>query len=289
MEKDKIFFGESGLTSTSANHIANMAKEHVRLLEEELNSVEFVNIEVGLIGSSEVSSIQEGVDNNFLFSIEENLNKIAKAKSLIAWLREAIKARERLLREVDNTDYTQVCNEIPEKPLIEIPMTEDKYLSTLNVKERNRYYFLETMCSTIGKYIHPDGRFAEKRKELNTALKHRHKVSGSGRDSIIYSYSSSISVMDVEEKFFALQAKHREYQAELNSIKYKMEKAITDDTIQKRAVYEEALRKYNAEMSEITAKLVKWKGEESQRISSLKIVIPNDLQDIYQEISALGK
>lgn len=229
------------------------------------------------------------MDNNFLSSIEENLNKIAKAKSLIAWLREAIKARERLLKEVDHTDYTQVCNEIPEKPLIEIPMTEDKYLSTLNVKERNRYYFLETMCSTIGKYIHPDGRFAEKRKELNTALKHRHKVSGSGRDAIIYSYSSSISVMDVEEKFFALQAKHREYQAELNSIKYKMEKAITDDTIQKRAVYKEALRKYNAEMSEITAKLVKWKGEESQRISSLKIVIPNDLQDIYQEISALGK
>ena len=27
MEKDLVFFGEQGLTSTSANHIANLAKE----------------------------------------------------------------------------------------------------------------------------------------------------------------------------------------------------------------------------------------------------------------------
>ena len=30
MKADYIYFGDSGLTSTSANHVANMAKESVR-------------------------------------------------------------------------------------------------------------------------------------------------------------------------------------------------------------------------------------------------------------------
>ena len=32
MQKDKIYFGENGLTSTSANHIANLAKEYYQTL-----------------------------------------------------------------------------------------------------------------------------------------------------------------------------------------------------------------------------------------------------------------
>ena len=37
MEKDLVFFGEQGLTSTSANHIANLAKEYVAGLEESID------------------------------------------------------------------------------------------------------------------------------------------------------------------------------------------------------------------------------------------------------------
>ena len=33
MEKDLIFFGESGLTSTSAGHVANLAKEYIALID----------------------------------------------------------------------------------------------------------------------------------------------------------------------------------------------------------------------------------------------------------------
>ena len=38
MQKDKIYFGENGLTSTSANHIANLAKEYYQTLRNFLTN-----------------------------------------------------------------------------------------------------------------------------------------------------------------------------------------------------------------------------------------------------------
>ena len=51
MEQDLTFFAENGLTSTSANHIANLAKEYVKAQEQELESVEFYNTYLTIIGS----------------------------------------------------------------------------------------------------------------------------------------------------------------------------------------------------------------------------------------------
>ena len=39
MEKDKIFFGEAGLTSTSANYTANLSKELYKALETKLHKM----------------------------------------------------------------------------------------------------------------------------------------------------------------------------------------------------------------------------------------------------------
>lgn len=49
MQKDLVFFkkeGEEGvaLTSTSANHIANMAKEYIQGMETQLDNVSFLNV-----------------------------------------------------------------------------------------------------------------------------------------------------------------------------------------------------------------------------------------------------
>ena len=65
MQKDLVFFkkeGEEGvaLTSTSANHIANLAKEYIQGVETQLNNVCFFNAEVSLVGSTGASIIQTG-------------------------------------------------------------------------------------------------------------------------------------------------------------------------------------------------------------------------------------
>lgn len=53
MKKDMIFFSKEGkgLTSTSANHIANLAKEMVREIESSLSSLTLYSTSVALIGT----------------------------------------------------------------------------------------------------------------------------------------------------------------------------------------------------------------------------------------------
>ena len=94
MKKDMIFFSKegNGLTSTSANHIANLAKEMVREIETTLANLTLYSTSVALIGSDSVNILSEGDNADALRDVRSDLHTIAKANSLIAWLREAIKA-----------------------------------------------------------------------------------------------------------------------------------------------------------------------------------------------------
>ena len=88
MQKDLVFFkkeGEEGvaLTSTSANHIANMAKEYIQGMETQLNNVSFLNVEVGLISANAHNVIQEGTSREVLSSIPSMLESIAQALSVL--------------------------------------------------------------------------------------------------------------------------------------------------------------------------------------------------------------
>ena len=293
MQKDLIFFGENGLTSTSANYTANVAKEFVQSLESEIDGINLNSEYATLISDNTRHCITDGVNREELFSVVDKLDVIACAKSLIAWLREAIKAKERLVGEVKNTDVEEYCEmrgmEFPERPERPDYLTEDEYVSTLSVKERNRYYALETFCSTVGKYIHPDGKLSVKRKAFNKALSNPTTIKGDGRDAIIYKSEPKISKDDLEELFFGLQKKHREAQAELNSIKFKMETALTADRETKMAEFNAKYSDWSSSVKVLENELEKWKVSEVDRVSKLKIVIPNDLKGVYEKVSNLGK
>lgn len=105
--ENKVFFGERGLTSTSANHVANLAKEFISSNENYLNSISFINCKVGLIGSDKDQTYSLGVQN--LNDIEVILADIAKCKALIAWLREAIKAKNALISDINNLNISSYC------------------------------------------------------------------------------------------------------------------------------------------------------------------------------------
>jgi hypothetical protein len=49
MKQDNIYFGEAGMTSASANHVANMAKESIREIQNDLDAVTFYNATVCLL------------------------------------------------------------------------------------------------------------------------------------------------------------------------------------------------------------------------------------------------
>ena len=116
MEKDKIFFSpeNQGLTTTSANHIANLCKEAYMALEKELDEIQFVNSSVKLISSDSRNVLSEGITE--VDSLQPKLLRIAQLKSLIAWLREAIKAKERLISEAKNLTFADLDIETPITP-----------------------------------------------------------------------------------------------------------------------------------------------------------------------------
>lgn len=299
MVNDMIFFkkeGEEGvaLTSTSANHIANLAKEYIQGVETQLNNICFFNAEVALVGSvGGASTIQTGVLPEVLGNLQSMLGEVAQAKSLIAWLREGIKAKENLTKGLQTISLEDWCRENgivePEAPNYGHVLTEAEYYASLPIKERNRYYQLEAEAAVFGKYIHPDGYLSDARKELKDILQHPHKVDGKGRDTLIYTYTPIVDVAEVDNVFFELQKKHREIQAQLNAMKYSCEQAINESTNKVNTEYMTASQKYQAGLKDVLGAFKTWKDEKSQEYSKLKIVVPNSLLGIYNTINSLGK
>nr|UVN09378.1 MAG: hypothetical protein [Bacteriophage sp.] len=299
MQKDLVFFkkgGEEGvaLTSTSANHIANLAKEYIQGVETQLNNICFFNAEVALVGSvGGASTIQTGGTSEVLNDLQSLLEGVAQAKSLIAWLREGIKAKEDLMKGLQTISLEDWCKENgmvkPETPDHGHVLTEVEYYASLPVKERNRYYQLETEAAVFGKYIHPDGHLSNARKELKDKLQHPHRVDGRGRDALIYTYTPTVDVAEVDNVFFELQKKHREVQAQLNAMKYNCEQSVNESTNKVNTEYMAASQKYQAELKDILGAFKTWKDEKSQEYSKLKIIIPHLLLGIYNTINSLGK
>lgn len=156
MKKDMIFFATDGkgLTSTSANHIANLAKEMIRNIETSLDDIVLYTTNVALIGNKNVNILNCGASEADVNLIADKLHQTASAKSLIAWLREAIKAKERLLDEANNLTLEEYAMsqsiELEKQPEIATILTEDEYFAAKPVDERCHYYELETLAATLG-------------------------------------------------------------------------------------------------------------------------------------------
>lgn len=300
MEKDKIFFAsfasnanDIALTTTSANHIANMAKECYKATESKLDDVEFYTTEISLLIGGNTRTLKKGVEDFFLAGVRDNLLKIAQLKSLIAWLREGIKAKDRLIAEARNLTRREVAEKLgitlPNVPEKYTRLSEDDVIATWNIAQRNRYYYLDTLCSTFGGYIHPGEAFAEAKERLSKALNEAVKSSGTGRETVLYSYIPTVSEDDVEETFFALQNEYRGYQAELNSLKHQIEVALQEDDREKSQKELLEAQAYRDENSLVEAQIADYKREALKVAQSLKIVIPNSLKSIYETISKIGK
>lgn len=292
MESNSVFFSDNGLTSTSANHVANLAKEYVQNIEKDLSNTSFINTSVTLIDSNNNVTTSIGKDAKFLEFVETKLNKISEAKSLIAWLREALKAKENLQAELNRislADWVKMeKNEtLPEYPERDNYMTQDDYYASLNIKDRNSYYMLETQAAVYGKYIHPSGAFSKAREELSDKLNRPHEVKEDGRDTIIYNYNPSVEQSKVEDLFFKLQKDYRQVQAQLNGMKHECELALSENRISIDNKYKEELEKYSQANNKYIAEYNLWVKKKSQEYASLKIAIPDNLKSIYNEVNSL--
>lgn len=292
MKDISVFFGEQGLTETSANHIANLAKETLKKDEADIAAISFVHKQVSLINDKSRADISRGFDESECRAITDKLEHIMKVKSLIAWLREAIKEKKRLHDNVETKEYDDFLEEWEEthddEEEIDDALTERTYLETLSIAERCKIFSLQTEAAIIGKAIHEKGTLSKAREEMLKVKRAPTEIVKSGDNNILYFYEPSLSEDVVDEVYFALQKKHRSIQAELNSYLHKQEEAIRQSQIessQKLAAQME--RKQNND----NLKFDTWFERSQKRhrdISALKIIIPKQLRTIYEEIQNVG-
>lgn len=290
---NEIFFGEHGLTSTSATHLANIAQETIVSHEEKLKNLNFVTTRVDIVGSPTHSEkmVNIGYDETFLGQIRSVLEEIAEMNAFCAWVREAVKAKDKVLKAIDEMDIDVWCEEngfeLAKEPMRPRRIYENDIIAKMNVKERNEYYQLEAIAATIGKCIHNEGPLAGARKELQNKMVKPFSTEGSGQEMLIYSHTPSVEPQKVEDIFFELQKWHRSNEQQLNKIKFDIKKRLEEENLANNQKYNTEVKDAHQKISAQISAFNKWQIEERTRLSRLKIIIPNSLQGTYDKLSRL--
>lgn len=282
------YFGEVGLTSTSANYICNLAKESYEKLESKLNATSFLEEYITIIGARAETRVSLA-STELLNTAPVMLKEIYNLKSLIAWLREAIKEKENLFKANKLFESDEYLTLIANRPVRKAYLTEQDVIESWTVKEQEEYLSLETMCAVIGKYIHPNGPLSRAKKDLSYRISHPIVTECSGRDTIVRRYQAVTTEEEVDALFFSLQNKHRELQAQLNGIKHKIEVTLREDMQKKDEEYKLELEAYHAKLAELREADKLTRIARDKEIEALKIIIPNDLKATYDSLAKLGK
>ncbi len=302
MVMNNVYFGNEGMTSTTANHYANIAKEMIKRTEKKLYGVKFYQTSISAIGSAEKQLMSQGSSD--ISFIDDALREIAEANSFCAWVREAIKEKEAQQLAVNRKDLNEwlkdqgiEIKEEPDYPDSESIISEEDIINTWDINKRNKYLRLEAYASTIGNYIHPGKNvknYNDARRAMHHAVNNPITKEGSGRDTVLYYSETTVDPDVVDAQFLKMQDMHRSYEKELNAMKAELKEIVNNLNQQRCDEYQVKIdayyaehREYKAWQNEMRNKLNKWKVSETERLSKLKIVVPKDLKDIFQKVKAV--
>lgn len=280
----KNMLGKDGLTVTSANHVANIAKEMYEAAESRLKAMKLCSRDFTLAVNGKTYRVENEAAKTDLETLGATLREIGELKSLIAYLREGIRAKEEL--NLSNTFETYIDELIKEgrkdlvRPTAKPEPTFDMKFDELTAEQKARYFALEAKCATIGKCIHPDGAFAKARNDFFEHKQNPTEVVGSGQEAEVYEYTSNFTEEEVNEVFFALQKEYRSMQAELNRLKAEVDEKVDEENkVQNR---------------ELAAALQLWsEARKAERlkydaaVKALKVVIPQNLLGVYEKVKAV--
>ena len=286
-EINRVFFGEKGITSTSANHLANLAKECMESNRRALEGVGFITSTVRLLNGGEAAILTEGRNEQYLSSVPELLKEIAEMNTFCAWMHEAIKAKDEELSLIDNANLCDYFEDLPETPERGIMWNEKDAIATFSIAERMEYYSLEVEAATLGKFIHSDKPFSVARTDMMKRMVQPNKLVGEGVNAMMYHFVPSISSDLVEDYYMQLQQKHRNVEGALNKYKYRIKKLVEEHNLELERKYRDAREVYNMTMQTKGTEFRAWQIEERSKIAALKIVIPEALTKTYEKLKAL--
>ena len=294
---NNVFFKDGFLTSTEAQNICNVANEVIARLTESINSVQFYNTSITSIVSSD-NEVCAGRGTTDIAWIQDAIIKIGKYNSLIAWLKEAIKNKEEAIGKISSmslqewSEFKYYPN--PISPSRKATVTREDVIRNLEATELNKYFTLQSKAAAIGKFIHETGSISRAKIMLNKVVAEPSKVSGAGRDTVVYKYTPSVNVDDVDSMFLSLMSEHRNLNAQLNFIKAKAVEEANKQNIANEQEYQKARTAYSKEYNDwldktedLQSRFNQYIITEKEKISKLKINVPDSLMETYKSIKAL--
>ena len=294
---NNVFFKNGFLTSTEAQNICNVANEVIARLTESINSVQFYNTSITSIISSD-NEVCAGRGTTDIAWIQDDIIKIGQYNSLIAWLKEAIKNKNEAIEELSSMrlqDWSEYENyPAPKSPSRKASVTKEDVIRNLEAIELNKYFTLQSKAAAIGKFIHETGSISRAKIMLNKVVAEPNKISGAGRDTVIYRYTPSVKADDVDNMFLSLMSEQRNINAQHNFIKAKAVEEANKQNIANEQEYQKARTAYSKEYNDWLDKIEDLQSRfnqyiitEKEKISKLKINVPDSLMETYKSIKAL--
>lgn len=282
----KQFFSNTGLTSTSANYICNVAKEYLETLHEEIRAFKPYDTYMSLIDSSTRHLVSSG--NTDLSILQEHTHVIAEINGFVAWLREAIKTKDDLLQDAESK-VRFLFRAAPEYPQRPTPISKEDIMREWSEEKLSKYYALEAVATHYGKYIHPRMPISEMKSDFIKKINNPKVVTGEGHDAMLKEYQPTFKLQEVNFIFMQLQQTYREAEKRLNSIKTEIEEAMTEQNRVQANYYQQTLSQYKADQALWEAEFQQAVEDEIEKISQYKIVIPEQFKEIYNFLNNLGK
>lgn len=299
---------KEGLTSSEANHIANMIKEIARNYTSDVERSS---------AATEAISTDKG-ERTLKTGYIAPLNSFLKPGQLFglsAWLRSGIKAKDSGMDLLDKLTVQQLDIEKREpkftvkQPVSENIQYDESYAKDpdpaelLTIPELAEYYDLEAQAASIGKYIHEKGILDTIRKDVLN-FKEISRFTLDGKEQLV-ERTPVCSAEEISALYFSLQKTYRDIEGKLNWYKSKVKTLASQHNIQVNKDYTDACNKANAEYNaaylvyskqynEYCEQHKLWKNEmETDRIelykylAAHKIIVPDHLKPILDEVKTI--
>ncbi len=312
---------EPGITAVSASFLAGLASQEVNRLEAEVKSSVFYDTFLELLtGSDQPRLIAKGKDEAFLKELLPIAERIGALRGFMAYVHEAVIEKQRRVEYLDRFDFEDWLRlpensekravreslhepKEPREPMSPIDATLDWAKSRLSVKDLAHYLLLEAKASTLGVYIHPEGVLANAKDNLADHVARPVEASVDGSNTTIRTFKPSAEPGLVYESYNRWQQAQRSWEAEVNTLKAKLDILIKNENLERTRryrealnEYEKALKNYKAEVDRIGVEERKlqteyrdWLVFQHEAVRQLKIVIPHELQSVYDYLASLGK
>lgn len=292
--ENKVFFGESGITSTSATYLCNIARELLKDIESSLNNISFITEEVTLFGSENKIRTKEGYNLSELSDLDSKLIKAAQLKAFIAWMSEGIKAKNvesERLKEYTLSDFTKDFPEYIVQRSENSTLDINYGLGKLSISERVKYLFSEALTSSIGKYIHNNGALRKAYSELLNIAHNKVNITTEAKDSIVVVTNKipSVDTKEVEKIMLKYQDLRRENEKVLNSLKSKVKDYDHEYQMYLNLEQKVDVESYKEDMEIVRSKYNEYVLNKRSEIENFKIIIPDELRDIYNTLHTLSK